>query len=252
MPRRRISRVPARSALRVSGRQVETAVWSLRHPVTRRTVTLLGTMHIGDVGYFARLSAELAEVAATGAEIHLEGINHGGEERLTAIERARLAEAAGWEDPETTGVAVSLLRLESQSSHLILPPATRNIDLSHGELLRRVGWNAYRRLFAPGPAGPAGPSGPAFGPLVRAVIRFQLRHSGGLDRVRSLTPAWRRLNRVVVGERNRVAFAGALEALARTDVALVWGCDHLPGLARLLQGAGYRPESARWLAACTV
>ena len=36
------------AALRITGSRVETAVWTLTHPATGRTVTLVGTMHIGD------------------------------------------------------------------------------------------------------------------------------------------------------------------------------------------------------------
>ena len=237
-----------RAALRAVGNQVETAIWPLRHPRTGRTVTLIGTMHIGDSRYFTELSSIVERLAAPGVEIHLEGVAHRGEDRLTVLERRRLAEVAGWTDPETSGAAVALLRLESQSGFLRLPEGTRNIDMSHGELLRRVGWTEYRRLFAPGPEEPP----PGLAPFVRTAIRFQLRHSRGLDRLRSLAPRYRRVNRVVIGERNAVAFAGACDALRQGDVVLLWGCDHLPGLARLFTRAGYRPQPGRWVSACTI
>jgi len=238
----------SRAGLRVAGRRVETAVWTLRHPRTGRTATLVGTMHIGDARYFDELSEMLAGLAAGGAEVHLEGIAHREDDRVTEWERARLAEAKGWRNPETSGTAVTLLRVESQSL-LRLPEETRNIDLSHAELLRRLGWGAYRRLFA---LGPTTLPGPGLAPIVRAAIRFQLRHSRGLELLRSTRPGSRRVNRVVIDERNAVAFAGAADALERRDVVLVWGADHLPGLARLFARAGYRPLAERWLSACAV
>ena len=91
-----------------------------------------------------------------------------------------------------------------------------------------------------------------FSPVVRAAIRFQLRHSQSLSRLQSLRPRNRRVNRVVMDVRNEIAFAGALEALERGDVALLWGTDHLPGLARLFAGAGYRPADEEWYEACTI
>lgn len=237
-----------RAALRVVDGRVETAVWTLRHPKTGRTVSLVGTMHIGDGGYFDELSGILAGLAAGGAEVHLEGIAHRPEDRLTGWERDRLAEAKGWDDLETSGAAVTLLQLESQS-HLRLPDGTRNIDLSHAELLRRVGWPAYRRLFA---SGPLESPPPGLRPFVRAAIRFQFRHSRAIEALRRLSPSHRRLNRVVIDERNAVGFAGARDTLERRDVALVWGADHLPGLARLFYRAGYRPIRESWVTACKV
>ncbi|MGH2687589.1 MAG: hypothetical protein ACRDKW_02110 [Actinomycetota bacterium] len=237
------------AALRITGSRVETAVWTLTHPGTGRTVTLVGTMHIGDPAYFRDLSGVLGKLSAGGAEIHVEGISRRDEEDLSDWERGRLTEADSWADPETAGAAVRLLSLESQGAQLRLPEGTRNIDMSHAEFLRCVGWDNYRRLFA---VPPAKPPGPGFGPVVRAAIRFQLRHGRGLDRLRSLRARNRRVNRVVIGTRNRIAFAGGREALTRGDAVLVWGTDHLPGLARLFAAAGYRLRREEWFEACTI
>src|SRR5205085_5894174 len=116
------------------------------------------------------LSELLAGLAADGAEIHIEGIAHRPGDCRNEWEEDRLAEAESWADAETSGAAVQLLALESQTVHLHLPDGTRNIDLSHAELLRRVGWDNYRRLFA---APPEAPATAGFGPVVRAVMRFQ-------------------------------------------------------------------------------
>jgi hypothetical protein len=205
-------------------------------------------MHIGDPGYFSELSALLADLAAGGAEVQFEGITDRPGERMTEWERARLTEAAAWPDPETSGAAARLLRLESQG-RLQLPEGARNIDLSHVELLRKVGWHNYRRILAvPPPAEMLDtPS-----PLVRAAICFQLKHTRGLDRLRLLRRRNRRVDRVVVTERTRIAFAGAREALAHGDVVLVWGAGHLPGLAARFRSVGYVLNGEEWFTACTI
>jgi pheromone shutdown protein TraB len=56
----------------------------------------------------------------------------------------------------------------------------------------------------------------------------------------------------MIGERNRVALAEALQESARHDVALVWGAGHLPGLARELRRRGYRLRAERWLQVCVL
>jgi hypothetical protein len=213
-----------------------------------RTVTLIGTMHIGDPGYFRELSAVVERLAAGGTVIQVEGISHRHDDRLTRWEHARLAEADGWTDPETAGAA-AFRRAESQATGLQLPADATNIDLSHGELLRRVGWRNYRRLFASQPASGAEPVANA---AVRAAVRLQLRHTRLLEGLKAVRPRNRHVNRVVIGERNRIAFAGAVEALAGRDVALIWGADHLPGLARLFHQAGYRLRQQTWFAAWAV
>lgn len=236
------------TAVSVTGKHVRTAVWTLVHPVTGRTVTLFGTMHIGDAAYFRQLSTLLADLAVSGAEIHVEGISNSDEDRPNEWEKDRLTEAGGWADPETAGAAVALLQLASQGE-LIVPEGARNVDMSHLELLRRVGWRNYRRLMAPQPVSPftAG-----LGPLVRAVLRFQLRHQRFFERLQSLRRSNRLVNQVVMQERNRIAFAGAGEALSRGDVVLVWGPDHLPGLAKLFSGAGYRRRHECWFEVCAI
>jgi hypothetical protein len=247
--RRCTTAAPMDVALRITRARVRTAVWTLTHPTTGRTVTLVGVMHIGDVPYFQNLSALLAGLAASGAEVHVEGISRHDRGCLTEWEEDRLAEADGWEDAETSVAAVSLLRLASQSAQLGLPDGARNVDLTDADLLRRVGWDNYRRLFA---SQPATPPGPGFGRGVRAAVRFQLRHGRVIEALGLLRPRNRSVNRVVIGERNRVAFAGGVDALARGDVALLWGTDHLPGLARLFVAAGYRLRREDWFEACTI
>ncbi len=235
------------TALETAGGRVRTAVWTLAHPEVGRTVTLVGTFHIGHTEYFDELSALLARLAAGGAEIHVEGISRSDAEDLSDWELERLAEAAAWPEPETAGAAVALLHLDSQGAKLHLPAGARNVDLTEVDLLRRVGWKGYQRLFAP-EAPPA--RAPALGPLARAFIRAQLRHSRSFDRLRSLRRSTRRRARVVLDERNAVAFAAAAEALGRHDVALVWGADHLPGLARLFRSSGYLVHREEWFEAC--
>jgi len=234
-------------ALQLLWGSVITAVRTFTHPDSGRTVTLVGTMHIGQHRYFRQLSYVVEALSAAGAEVHVEGINHLAESEPTAWERDRLAEADGWADPETTGVTVSLLRVESQGVRLRLPEGVRNVDLSHLQLLRRLGWDNYRRVFSPPHADP---SSPRLGPIARAIIRFQFRHLRLVNRFASLRRRDRHIAEVVIEERNQMAFAAATEALTRGDVALVWGTQHVPGLATLFRAQGYRLCREEWFEAC--
>jgi hypothetical protein len=235
------------AALRIDGNTLSTAVRTLIHPRTARIVTLVGTMHIGDASYFTELSDVVEGLADQGAEVHVEGISH-REASMKSSERNSLATANSWAHPETVGVA-AFLSVESQGVKLRVPEGARNIDLSDVELLRRVGWYNYRRLFAP-PL--AEPSPRRVGRVMRAAIAFQLRHRRGLHRLRSLRSSYRRLNDVVIGERSRIAFGGAVEALTRGDVVLVWGADHLPSLVRMFALQDYHLRREEWFDACKV
>jgi hypothetical protein len=211
-------------------------------------VTLVGTMHIGEARYFEELSTVVAGLAAAGAEVHVEGISHRYDDYMRKWERNCLAAADSWAHPETMGAATSL-GVESQGVRMRLPAEARNIDLSHVELLRGIGWDSYRRLFA---SRLTESSDRPAGRMVRAAIGFELRHRRGLDRLRSLRGRYRRVNQVVLRDRNRVAFAAAVEALAQTDVVLVWGADHLPGLARLFALQEYHLRHEQWFEACLI
>ena len=246
----------AGEALRVTAeRRLSTAVWTLTHPRTGRTVTLIGTMHVGDDGYFAAMSTLVEELAATGAEIHVEGISHRHDNAMRGWELNCLAAAYSWEDPETFGAAATL-QVGSQGASLRLPEGVRNNDLSHVDLLRRIGWANYRRLFAPPlaemPAVAAGRLARFGAEVARAAIRFRVRHRRTISRVKAIRGRNRMVNRVVIAERNRIAFAGAVEALSDRDVVLIWGADHLPGLARLFALQDYTLSETRWLDACAI
>ncbi len=83
-------------------------------------------------------------------------------------------------------------------------------------------------------------------------MAFELRHREAFHRLRSLRRRYRRVNDVVIGERNRLAFAGAVDALSRGNVVLLWGADHLPGLARLLALQGFALRHEQWFDACGI
>ncbi|HEV7863071.1 MAG TPA: hypothetical protein VGR20_10240, partial [Acidimicrobiia bacterium] len=79
-----------------------------------------------------------------------------------------------------------------------------------------------------------------------------LKHGRKLDRLRALSARRRTVNRFMIGERNRVALAEGVRTLQDTDVALVWGTAHLPGMARDLRHQGYRLIAERWLTVCVL
>jgi hypothetical protein len=247
-----VTGVPSRRgrgrALRTRRYDVETVVRVFEPPATGRRLTLVGTMHLGDAAYYETLSALLADLAAAGAAVHYERIRRADDADLTDGERAELdgVEASGY--PAGLDAFVGVLGLELQGERLVLPAGARNVDVSDVELLRGLGEERYRRLVAR----PEITIDERSAPLARPVFRFLLKHGGKLDRLRAISSRHRRVNRFMIGERNRVALAEALRVLPDHDVVLVWGTAHLPGLARELRRLGYCVRAEQWLRVCAL
>ncbi|MDQ1493436.1 MAG: hypothetical protein QOD57_4836 [Actinomycetota bacterium] len=242
------SRRHRRRALRLRRRQVETVVRVFEAPDTGRRLTLVGTLHLGDARYYDALSALLADLGAAGTAVHYERIRRADDAELTADERRRLegVEASGY--PVGLDAFVGALGLELQGERLALPAGARNVDVTDVELLRALGWDRYRRLVEP----PSVTIDERSASVARPALRFLLKHGRAIDRVRALSSRHRKVNRFMIGERNRVALTEALQEAAHHDVALVWGTAHLPGLARALRRHGYRLRAERWLQVCVL
>jgi hypothetical protein len=245
-----VTGVPSRRhrhrALRLRRRHVETVVRVFEAPETGRRLTLVGTMHLGDAGYYAALSALLADLEAVGTAVHYERIRRADDADLTDEERDRLEGVKASGHPAGLDAFVGALGLELQGERLALPPGARNVDVSDVELLRALGWDRYRRLVER----PAVTIDQRSAPLARPAFRFLMKHGRTIDRLRALSAGNRQATRFMIGERNRVALAEALQPSVQGDVALVWGAAHLPGLARELRRHGYRLRAERWLRVC--
>ncbi|HEV7865051.1 MAG TPA: hypothetical protein VGR20_20305, partial [Acidimicrobiia bacterium] len=227
----RPSRRDRRRALRIRRRSVETVVRVFEERGSGRLVHLVGTMHIGEAAYYEALSALLASLEAAGAAVHYERIRRADDADLTDEERDQLerVEASGY--PVGLDAFVGVLGLELQGERLALPPGARNVDVSDVELLRALGPERYRRLVAR----PDVTIDERAAQLARPIFRLLLKHGRKLDRLRALSARHRTVNRFMIGERNRMALAEGVRTLEHTDVALVWGTAHLPGMARDLR-----------------
>lgn len=244
------SRRHRRRALRVRRGEVETVVRVFEAPggAGGRLLHLVGTMHLGDATYFETLSALLADLAVAGSAVHYERIRRADDADVTDEERDQLDRIAANGIPQALDAFVGVLGLELQGERLALPPGARNVDVSDVELLRSLGWERYRRLLAR----PDVTLDERAAPLARPMFAFLLKHGRALDRLRALSRRQRRVNRFLIGARNRVALAEGLRELQDHDVVLVWGTAHLPGMARHLRREGYRLRAERWLRVCTL
>lgn len=237
--------------LRVRRSVLQTPVIRYRHRRTGRTVTLVGTAHVGEASYYARLQAILARLEATGAVVCYEWIGPAAEEEWAAAsagERAArgVSRAMG---ASSQRVGRSLGWVE-QRAVFRWAPSWRNVDLTDLELIRRAGPEtlAGLREAYTDEWGPSLPQEQADAFVAAAAgLVFRLVSLDWFDLLRHITTwddASRHFNHVDVDERNAHALA---RLPSGADVVLLWGAGHLPGLAAGLKQAGHRRQGTTWV-----
>lgn len=232
----------------------QTPVVRYENRKTGRTVTLIATMHTGTHAYYKKLNDVIAGLEAGGALICHEGIRPAAEKEWAAAadgERAVRGLQTTGNGPGLPALCRSLGWVE-QSAGLEYPPSWRNVDITDLELVRqaqphniRERSDGFASLFAgltPEQTEVFMRSGAALVIRLIALDRFQLMERWSMRMPSS--DAFRHVGRVMVKERNREALAKLpLDA----DAALLWGSNHMPGLAAGLKKAGYRHRSTAWV-----
>lgn len=232
----------------------QTPVVRYENRKTGRAVTLIASMHIGTNAYFRKLNDIIAGLEAGGALVCYEGIRPAAEEEWAA---AADGERAVRGFPKTTSdrglpAACRYLGWVEQGAGLKYSPSWRNVDLTDLELDRQAQPRNISELsdeFSDLFVGLTPEQfdvihGAGAGLMIRllALDRFQLLRRWSLRTVSS--DAYRHLSPVLVEERNSRALARLpLDA----DAVLLWGSDHLPGLAAGLKRAGYRHRRTAWV-----
>ena len=237
--------------LRVRRGVLQTPVIRYRHRRTGRTVTLVGTAHVGEASYYERLQAIVARLEAAGAVVCYEWIGSAAEEEWAA---ASAGERAARDASQSMGqgtfkqVGRSLGWVE-QGAVFRWAPSWRNVDITDLELVRLASPEGMRAM--------GGALGDVWGSSLTqdqadavtgaaAGVVFRLVSLDWFDLLRRITTwddASRRFSRVDIEERNAHALA---RMPSGADVVLLWGAGHLPGLAAGLKQA---PGERRRLAA---
>ena len=219
--------------VRVVRGAVQTSVRRFEHPDTGRTVTVIGTYHLGTAPYYEGLREVIDKLEANGAVVHHEGTrptNTATDEEQDILElldiantqKAELVTAAGW---------------PGQIEGLGYPDSWQNVDLTTLDIVRRLGLPAARqmadrlmRMQAMLGTGRTGVN------RVRLMIAVLFRWTSNEKRV--IKAASRNAtDEVIVKARDQVALAGV--AGTDRDVVLIWGLAHLPGLHTGLLDLGF-------------
>lgn len=243
------------AGLRVRRGHVETAIHTFRRMEDGRTITLIGTQHVGEPDYFAELRKVIDEVTAAGAVVHwdlLRGKSADAEAAAqTSAERAAFGEL-NRETLDTTPNTPKRIGLGWVRQVEGLPPGPDwvNTDVTAVDMVRLLGpVRASRRRPSVGArmletviAKYEADLSDANRRFVQACYYSQLKKSvrrrarGIADPVRAaVVGTWRECNAVAV-------------ALAETrDVVMVWGAGHLAGFAAILLRNGFGLASTRWV-----
>lgn len=238
--------------LRVRRGVLQTPVIRYGHPSTGHTVTLVGTIHIGEVGYYEKLHAMVTGLEAAGAVVFYESISPAAEEEWAAAdasERATRGASQAIGESNFRRVCRSLGWVE-QGAAFTCAPSWRNADMTDLELVRLARPEALRGLredltdvFG---SSLAQDQADAFAGAAAAVV-FRLVSLDRFDRLRRIATwdeASRHFDHVTVAERNARALASLPSG---DDAVLLWGAGHLPGLAAGLKETGHRRQAATWL-----
>ncbi|GAA1563556.1 hypothetical protein GCM10009827_101460 [Dactylosporangium maewongense] len=240
--------------LRFRRRTLQTPVHHFVHPDTGRRIAVIGTMHMGEPGYFAGLRTVIDELEADGAVVQCEASSlllpdEQTEQTLTDDERTVLAMRERKVELELR--RVTELGWVRQLDAFGYPDRWQKVDLSALEIMRRIGTEVMLRgevrgikMFDRPDNDPR--SIEQFRLLLHLMftgLRFTV-WSSARRAARSGTPA-SGVDAVLIDQRDALA----LEALWGTeqDTVLIWGCAHLPGIEAGITSAGFvRDGATQW------
>jgi hypothetical protein len=229
----------------VRSAQLQTPVLRYVHPDSRRRVTVIGGMHVGDPGFFARLRTVIDGLHAAGAVVQCEGsgLLPYADADADDAERQVLADLGRCRELEKRRIAE--LGWVGQADGLGYPPDWQIIDLTNLEIVRLAGVDVMaegvRRMTKQFDWPEDDRNGITRFRLAVAMTLRVMAIARGMDAYRKADPA----NGVLLGARTSTA----LDGVDTTDrhVVLIWGAMHLPGIDAGLTARGFvRTGEPQW------
>lgn len=226
--------------------QVQTSTRTFHHRVTDRTVTLIGTYHLGEPAYFAGLSETIDKLQANGAVVQCEGsrLLACDEADATTDERDLLAQLRRADALQDQRVAE--LSWVGQIQGLAYPPTWQIVDLSYLKIIRDLGTPLARTVARGKLSRVDWPDSDRNGlNRMRLSIALLMRIVSQDRRLVQVAASRKPANEVLVKARNAVALDGV--ASTDRDTVLIWGLAHLPGLDAGLAEQGFvRTGDPQW------
>jgi hypothetical protein len=219
--------------LRLVDRCLQAPTVSYAHPDTGRSVTVVGTLHVGEQAYFNGLRGVIDGLSAAGMLVHSEGsrLLPCDEPDITDAEQQLLSDLRRCHELEQRRVAG--LGWVGQVAGLGYPPHWQITDLNQLQIIRRCGPDTIGRTVARMRKSLDWPDSDP-----RGVARFRFATAVSLHALaRSPKPARRDTDAVLLHARTALAL-DRLDATNR-DTVMVWGSGHVPGLDAGLRQRGF-------------
>jgi hypothetical protein len=227
---------------------LQTAVHTWTRNDDRRTVTLVGTVHVADVAYYRTLDTFITTAEADGAVVHFEAIGHTDDDvfdLLTDHEREALKAFDRMSSVmDRLGVVVELTH---QRDGLKRRDDWMNTDVTTLDLVRMLG--PSKIIAMTGDASLDRLDEFAEHWLARWFVRWLLRNLGHVSWLAGRLGRSPLDSRMVLDWRNTVAATAALATPADGHVVAIWGSEHLPGIGELLVRNDFILDRVQWFTA---
>jgi hypothetical protein len=219
-------------AIRKTSRGLETRIQTYVNNYDKH-ITTVGAMHAATEESWRELINYLVAAEKDGAEIHLEGVQPAEgttEDEKTGIAALLSLMALGRSVAELTG-------LQYQKDAFVNAPAWKAHDVTVLDVVRKM--NKKILLYIAN----IGSEDIRISP---SKALWSLRNIHILSFFGSFIPLTRQIvgSEGILHQRNYFATEAAFNT--QSDVVLVWGAAHLPGMDKILRRNGYRRESTEW------
>jgi hypothetical protein len=225
------------------------------HTWTRgnRTVTLVGTIHIGDRRYYQILQRLLDDGEEQGALVHFEGTKEPTDEAFASLTNAdrRALDLMGDGQTFAETLVTATTGLVTQTDAMTFRSSWVNTDVSELDVIRMVGPQNIVNRFSSFSRTPDMSAISRLPPMIPVgwFIRFALRYfTAASSLLRAIRPGELDRN-VLVKWRNMVAVTAALNTPDGSHVIAVWGSEHVGGIGALLERNGFALTTVRWIPA---
>jgi len=215
---------------RRKGRELQSPIVTYRQPKTGRQVVVYGMIHLGEDAYYNAVKNDLAARADYHVLHEGSAITKATYKKLSRAEREWWHNH--WEKVKLKALQLSALGLRLQPLAMPRQPHWEPCDLSLKGLIRLS---------------------MAFNVDLINISNFKmnaalasLSTAGCLDKLRQLfRPSAE--HKAIIMDRDRIVGDRIEQLVPLTDVAVIYGAGHLPGIQKRLKRLGFRRERVQWL-----
>lgn len=229
--------------LRNRKNRLETPIIFYEHPDTKKRVALVGTIHIAEPGYFTAIQQRIDSL--DGYAVLFEGVGKMSpqEEELLSGKERKIADMLKQILAVMDKIS-ALTSLQHQRAGLSYNPPWINTDFSFYKLVQSlaaqdvklIDFSDFDKIF----------SDERSRLLVECLINWSFSQLAALSMLMAAFRINGRTEKVILRDRNEVAFQGITNSLSSGNVVSIWGAAHLKGIAAKLKKIGFEEVGCEW------